>query len=87
MRYACNPLTAVLLTLHHADTAVRHPDTPFALVAAVIRQVHAVHHVILVAVDVFIAQAADIVHLHNHCLTVLVPALIPGILVNHIFNQ
>ena len=87
MRYTCNPLTAVLLALYHTDTAVRHPNTPFALVAAVIRQVHTVHHIILVAVDVLVTDTADVVHLHNHCLTVLVPALIPGILVNQIFNQ
>ena len=87
MRHACNPLTAVLLALYHTDTAVRHPNAPFALVAAVIRQVHAVHHVILVAVDVLVAQAADIVHLHHGRLPVFVPALIPGILVNQAVNQ
>ena len=48
------------------DTAVRHPDAPFALVAAVIRQIHAVHHVILVAVDVLVAQAADIAVSYTH---------------------
>ena len=87
MRHACNPLAAVLLALHHADTAVRHPDAPFAHVAAVVRQIHAVHHVILVAVDVLIAQAADIVHLHHSRLSVFVPTLIPGILVHQPVNQ
>ena len=87
MRHACNPLTAVLLALYHTDTAVRHPDAPFALVAAVIRQIHAVHHVILVAVDVLVAQAADIVHLHHGRLSVFVPALIPGILMHQAVNQ
>ena len=87
MRHACNPLTAVLLALHHADTAVRHPDAPFALVTAVVRQVHTVHHIILVAINILITDTADVVHLDNRCLTVLVQALIPGVLVNQIINQ
>ena len=87
MRHACNPLTAVLFPLHPTHRAVRHPDAPFAHVAAVVRQIHAVHHVILVTVDVLIAQAADIVHLHHGYLPIFVPALIPGILVHQAFNQ
>ena len=85
--HACCPLVTGRFALHPAHRAVRHPDAPFAHVAAVVWQVHAVHHVILVAVDVLIAQAADIVHLHYGCLSVFVTALIPGILVHQTVNQ
>ena len=84
MSHCRYPVTAIRRTLYHDRAAVRHPNAPLALIAARVRQVHTVHHVILVSVDVLIAQAADIVHLRYLCSTVLVLVYIPGILVHSV---
>jgi len=81
------PVVAVRRGFHPAHAAVRHPDTPLTVVSAVIRHVHAVHHVPLVAVDVLIAQAAGVVHLRHRCAAVFVHAPVPGKLVHAIVHD
>jgi len=83
MRHSRYPTTCSS-TLNHYHAAIGHPNAPLALIATRVRQVHTVHHVILVSVDVLIAQAADIVHLRHLCSTILVLVHIPGILVHSV---
>ena len=82
MRHACYPLVTGRFALHHADTAVRHPNTPFTHVTTVVWQVHTIHHIIFVPINILVTDTAYIVYLSNHRRTVLVLAYIPSILVN-----
>ena len=86
----CNgryPYARACASFHHAGRAVRHPDAPLAGVAAVIRKVNAVHHVILMTVDILVAKAADIVHLRDCSTAVVILAAIPGVLVDHVVHK
>ena len=82
MHYGRYPYARTCTTFHHAGRAVRHPDAPFAGVAAVIGKVHTVHHVIFMPVDILIAKATDIVHLRDSGTAVIVLTAVPGILVH-----
>jgi len=86
----CNgryPYARACASFHHTGRAVRHPDAPLAGVAAIIRKVNAVHHVILMTVDILVAKAADIVHLRDSSTAVVILAAIPGVLVDHIVHK
>ena len=87
MSHCRYPRVTISRTLHHHNRTVRHPDAPLAHIATRVRYVHPVHHVILVSVDVLIAQATDIVHLRHLCSTILVLLHIPGILMHKIVHK
>ena len=61
--HSCCPCAGVGMALDHYRGAVGEPYTPLADIAVCVRKIHPVHHVVLVAVYVLIAQTADIVHL------------------------
>ena len=84
MSHCRYPVATIRRALYHNSAAIGHPNAPLALIATRVRQVHTVHHVILVSVDVLIAQAADIVHLRHLCCTILILVYIPGILVHSV---
>ena len=67
-----------LHALHPSVGSVGHQVAPLAAVATVVRNVHAVHHVILVAVDVLVAEAVRVVQLVEHRLAVRVRFLVEG---------
>ena len=87
MCYGCCPPVVVRAAFDHADSTVRHPDSPFAVITAVIGQINAVHHVPLVPVDVLIPHAADTVHLHDGGTSIFVKAAIPRKLVYAVVNK
>ena len=87
MRHGSYPPVAIAATFDHTNTAVRHPNAPFEIIVIVIRQINAVHHFPLVAVNVFVAQAADVIHLCHCCTAILVYAPVPGILVHAIVHD
>ncbi len=82
MRDTYYPLVACGLAFDKTGTTVRHPNTPFPLITAIIRQVHTVHHIVFMAVDILITQTTDIVYLGHGRRTILVTASIPRVLVN-----
>ena len=82
MYHGSYPPVAIAAALDHTNTAVRHPNAPFEIIVTVIRQINAVQHFPLVAVNVLIAHAADIVHLRHRRTAVLVRASVPGELVH-----
>ncbi len=51
------------MTLYHEGAAVGKPYPPLAGVTACVRKVDTVHHIVLMAVDILVAQAADVIHL------------------------
>lgn len=65
VRDSSYPVSGACSAFNIADGAVRHPYTPFADVSAVVGQVNTVHHLPFVAVDIHIAEAADIVDLRD----------------------
>ena len=70
--------------LDHHLCAVGQPDAPLAAVPAVVGEVYPIHHVIFVAEDVLVAQAAGVVHLRHGGFAVVVLALVPGVLVDKV---
>ena len=75
VNHAVNPASG-FRALHPSVGAVGHQVAPLAAVAAVVRNVHAVHHVVLVPVDVLVAQAVDVVDSGEHALAVKVDFLV-----------
>ena len=87
MRHGSYPPVAIAATFDHTNTAVRHPNAPFEIIVTVIRQINAVHHFPLVAVNIFVTQTADVVHLCHCCTAILVYAPVPGILMHAIVHD
>ena len=63
-----NPIAGGGHALDITDTAIGHPYTPLADIISVVRDIHPVHHLIFVAIEIDIAETADIVDLrHSLC--------------------
>ena len=82
MCHGCSPLITAGSAFHETCRSVRHPDAPFPAVTAVVRQIHPIHHIILVAENVLISKATYIVYLYHGRFTVFIICLVPGVLVD-----
>ena len=80
MCHAVNPAGG-LHAFHPSVGSVGHQVAPLAAVATVVRNVHAVHHVVFMAVDVLVAEAVRVVQAVEHCLAVRVCLLVEGLAV------
>ena len=87
MGHSGDPPVGVGHAFYPPDAAVGHQYTPLAGVAARVGQIYAIHHVVLVAVDVLIAQTARIVDLNHGVRTVLIACPVPGVLVDEIIDK
>ena len=82
------PCAACRGAFHPAYAAVRHPYPVLVFLAARIGDIHTVHHVIFVIVDILISEAAGIVYLFD-CGGLYPGAFvdIPRILMDEVLDQ